>query len=250
MKSQIDISPLEWDFIETYLNLKETSEKEAFHKEKLSQIQNLEEKIEHVKKVAEEIEDSIRESKIKEFHNQLSKDEENSNVKIIATHKSNSKFIWYSIAAVMVVLIGIFWMMNNSNTPEKIFAKNFKPDIGLPLKMGTTNSNGFYEGMVDYKQGNYKSAIYQWQVLWKANPANDTLNYFLGVANLAQGDAPKSLEYLENQEHFQLGIFKEDALYYAALAKIKEGKFEEAKVLLIKIPSKRNTKLLTVLKEQ
>jgi tetratricopeptide (TPR) repeat protein len=137
-----------------------------------------------------------------------------------------------------------------SNSPfEKIFAENFKPDIGLPLKMNTENAHGFYEGMLDYKQENYKEAIEKWQVLLKTTPENDTLNYYLGVAHLALGKAAKSLEYLESQERFRQGIFKEDAAWYAALAKIKEGKPEEAGLLLQKYPSKRNSNLLNELNE-
>lgn len=250
MKSQIDISPVEWNTIETYLDQKSELDEASMLSEKLSRIPDLEEKIAHLKIVREEIEDSIRLSKIKEFHSQALGVEESTNEKIVAAYKSNSKIIWYSIAAAMVVLIGIFWMMNNTPTSEKIFASHFKPDIGLPLKMGTKNNYGFYEGMLDYKQGKYKNATDKWQVLWKNNPENDTLNYFLGVAHLAQGNATKSLEYLGNQGRFQQGIFEEDAAYYAALAKIKEEKFEEAKVLLKKNPSDRNIKLLNVLQEQ
>ncbi len=250
MKSQIEINPLEWDTIETYLDQKLAKDKETLWQEMLAQIPNIEEKIAHVKVVREEIEDSIRQSKIKKFHENITVDENDSKVKNLSTNKSNPKIIWYSIAATMAALLGIFWMMQRNPTPEKIFAENFKPDIGLPLKMGSTNNYGFYEGMLDYKQGNYKNAIDQWQVLLKENPNNDTLNYFLGVANLAQGNAEKSLEYLQNQERFQHSIFKEDALYYGALAKIKEGKFEDAKTLLKKIPSERNTNLLKELEKE
>lgn len=141
-------------------------------------------------------------------------------------------------------------MMDNSSTSEEIFAKNFKPDVGLPLKMGTVGTYGFYEGMLDYKQENYKEAIAKWQILLEENPDSDTLNYFLGVANLALGNGDESLEYLQNQERFQQGMFKEDAAFYAALAKIKDGKFEEAKVFLKNNPSTKNTSLLKELEKQ
>ncbi len=249
MKSQIEITPLEWDIIEVYLDQKKVSDKETMRKEKLDRIPHIEAKIAHVKKVREEIEDSIRQSKITEFHQHILVDEDDLNVKNQFAKKSNPKIIWYSVAAVLVVTIGILWMIQGKPTSEKIFAENFKPDIGLPLKMGVTNSLAFYEGMVDYKQENYKNAIDQWQVLWKDNPKNDTLNYFLGVANLAQGNSKKSLEYLQNQNLFQQGIFKEDAAYYTALAKIKEGQFDDAKILLKNNPSDRNKKLLAELEK-
>ncbi|AFL81154.1 hypothetical protein Aeqsu_1671 [Aequorivita sublithincola DSM 14238] len=250
MKSQIDINPLEWDIIETYLDQNEASDNATMLNEKLTQIPDVKKKIEHIKKVKEEIEDSIRQSKIKEFHSQVRVAERGTDVRKLPARNLNSKILWYSIAAVMVGLIGIFWMMQSNSTSEKIFAENFKPDIGLPLKMGATNNLEFYEGMLDYKQENYNEAIAKWEVLIKDNPENDTVNYFLGVANLALGNADKSLKFLQNETRFQQGIFKEDAAYYTALAKIKKGEFEEAKILLNKYPSDRNTKLLKLLQEE
>ncbi len=246
MNPEIFISPEEWDIIESYLDVPDTPERENSWNAKLSSIPDSAKKIEHVKKIRKQIERSIRKSKIKEFHTHISKEENTKSEGGVSEKNKNSKLLWYALAAIFVGLFGIFWMMDRTPA-EKIFAENFKPDIGLPLKMGTPNNVGFYEGMVEYKQGNYKNAIAQWKVLWKDNPKNDTLNYFLGVANLAQGNAKKSLEYLENQERFHQTIFNEDAAYYAALAKIKEGKFEEAKMFLKNNSSDRNTKLLQVL---
>lgn len=250
MKPQINITQEEWDIIENWLEQNKNLVRTVFWKEKLVRIPNLEKKIEYVNTVREEIEDSILQSKIKEFHKHISADNEPSGIKSIANRKIKSNSVWFTAAAVLVLLVGIYWMMDKSNPSEKIFAENFKPDIGLPLKMSTANANGFYEGMLEYKQGNYKEAIEKWEVLLKVNPESDTLNYFLGVANLALGNETKSLEYLENQECFRQSIFKEDAAYYTALAKIKEGKFEEAKVFLQKNPSARNTKLLNELNER
>ena len=238
MNPKLHITPEEWSLIEAYLDDQTVS------KASLLNIPQLEEKINHIQTIREELEDSIRKSKIKEFHSHVLNENVDSDVKTVAIEKSNSKTIWYSMAAVIVVLLGFFWFMERPSASERVFVENFKPDIGLPLKMGTTNSVEFYEGMVAYKQGNYKAAIDQWQFLLKDNPKNDTLNYFLGVSHLAEGNASKSLHYLENQERFNDGIFKEDAAYYAALANIKEGQVADAKLLLKKNPSSRNTNLL------
>ncbi len=238
-----NIAPEEWDLIETWMDQKDVQGETLFLNKKLVQITNILQKIGHVKKVREEIEDSIRQAKIKEFHKYTSVDLQESGIDILAHRKIHSKAIWLTIAAALAVLFGIFWMMDKSNKSEKLFAKNFKPDIGLPLKMSNTSTYGFYEGMLDYKQENYTAAIAKWQVLLQANPENDTLNYFLGVTNLAIGDVVKSMEYLQNQERFQQGIFKEDAAWYAALAKIKEGKSEEAEAFLKNSSSVRNKKL-------
>ncbi|MCZ4317446.1 hypothetical protein O4H26_00415 [Aequorivita viscosa] len=249
MNSQIEISSLEWDIIETYLDQNDFSEEALLADEKLNQIANLSEKIAHVKQVRIEIEDSIRQSKIKEFHEHISVDENDLKVKKLSTNKANKKVIWYSIAAVLVVLLGIFWMMQNSNSPEKIFATHFEADPGLRTVMGTTSDYDFYEGMVVYKRKEYKEAIDWWQKLLPEKANNDTLNYFLGVAHLAEGNAEKSLKYLEPASKFSEGIFKEDAAHYTALAKIKLGQIEEAKQMLKEYPSEKNNELLKALSE-
>ena len=249
MNSPHHITPEEWDLIETWMDQNDIPGEAPLLKGELSQIPDVLRKIEDVKKVREEIEDSIRRAKIKAFHLSLSADEEDSSTKKIANKKISSKAVWFAIAASVELLFGIFWMTDHSNNSEKIFAKNFKPDIGLPLKMSTANASGFYEGMLNYKQENYKEAIEKWEVLLTENPESDTLNYFLGVANLALGNEAKSLEYLQNQERFQQGIFKEDAAWYAALAKIKEGKFQEAREFLNNGSSVRIKKLMKELEQ-
>lgn len=244
MNSPYNITPEEWDIIETWLDQKDLPGESPLLSNKLTQTPNVLQKIAYVKKAREDIEDIIRQSKIREFHQSVSADNVDSGTKNISNKRIKLNPFWYFIAAALILFIGIFRLMNYRSNAEKIFAKNFKPDIGLPLKMSKSSEFRFFEGMLDYKQENYEGAIAIWQDLLMTKPDNDTLNYFLGVTNLVMGDATKSLEYLQNQERFQKGIFKEDAAWYAALANIKAGKFEEAKVFLKSNPSARNKKLL------
>ncbi|QAA82653.1 tetratricopeptide repeat protein [Aequorivita sp. H23M31] len=238
----------EWNAIETYLEKNEAGEVTAHLKQSLDQIPNLDEKIKYVKETREDIEDCIRMSKIKEFQTEVDVDEEVTRKPKIKRLKMSVFF--YSVAATLIVLFGIFWMLNTKTPGEKIFAENFKPDIGLPLKMSTIGNYGFYEGMLDYKQENYKEAIAKWNTILPAKPHNDTLNYFLGVANLALGNTVESLEYLRNQELYKGGMFEQEAAYYAALAEIKDGNFKKAEILLRNNPSPDNDKLLKQLENQ
>ncbi|MDX9908082.1 MAG: hypothetical protein RBS23_01365 [Mariniphaga sp.] len=269
MNAPNNITYDEWNDIETWLDQNDVSGEALLWTEKLTQISNLNRKIEYVKRVREEIEDSIRQSKIKSFHpgihagsdgtgsywnwnqesnlpGRFSSDEKGSEIKSILNVKTKSR-AWFTAAAILVILVGIYWMMGIGNPSERVFAENFKPDVGLPLRMENASAYAFYEGMLDYKLEDYEAAIEKWEVLLRPKPQNDTLNYFLGVSHLALGDAAKALEYLGNQERYRQGIFKDDAAWYAALAKIKEGNFEEARLFLQKHPSTRNTKLLNEL---
>jgi|SRR5690554_27169 len=139
--------------------------------------------------------------------------------------------IWLAIAASIVILIGVsFWAVSDTESAaQKVFAKNFQPDPGLPTTMGTTSEYEFYSGMVSYKRKEYSDAIAHWEPLYSANPKNDTLIYFLGVAYLAKGDHEQAERYLKVAKTHEESMFAEEAIYYLALTQLKENKVQEAK---------------------
>ncbi len=157
---------------------------------------------------------------------------------------------WLAIAASFLILIGVAsWaIFNSGNSPEKVFAANFKPDPGLPTTMGTSSEYEFYYGMVNYKRKEYDEAISRWEPIYGANPENDTLVYFLGVANLADGNARQAKKYLQMAKKKTESAFYEDAKYYLALSLLKENNIEEAIETLKNSSSSANISLLQQIK--
>lgn len=157
---------------------------------------------------------------------------------------------WLAIAASIVVLIGVAtWsIFNSGNSAEKVFAANFKPDPGLPTTMGTSSEYEFYYGMVNYKRKEYSEAISRWEPIYGANPENDTLVYFLGVANLANGNPRQAKKYLQKANEKKESAFYEDSKYYLALSLLKENKIEEAMETLQNSSSSANISLLQQIK--
>lgn len=151
-----------------------------------------------------------------------------------------------ALAASFLVLIGVsLWAVYTSgNSPDKVFASNFKPDPGLPTTMGTSSDYDFYYGMVNYKRKEYAEAIRRWESLYAANPENDTLVYFLGVANLANGNARQAEKYLQLANMKTNSVFYEDIKHYLALSLLKEHKIEEARSVLENSQSSSNLILL------
>ena len=157
---------------------------------------------------------------------------------------------WLALAASFLILISVStWaILSNGNSSQKVFAANFKPDPGLPTTMSTSSNYDFYYGMVNYKRKEYGEAISHWEMLYAANPENDTLIYFLGVANLANGNARQAKKYLLSAKEKPESAFYEDAQYYLALALLKENKIEEAKQTLAKSTSPASIVLLKEIK--
>ncbi len=170
------------------------------------------------------------------------------NVLHSAIKQENSKktqYSWIAVAAFLAIIIGLTsWaLFFNTNSAEKVFAKNFEPDPGLPTTMGTSSNYDFYEGMVSYKRKKYQKALVLWQSLYSKNNESDTLNYFMGVAHLANGEALKAEKYLYKASEQPKSIFYEEAQYYLALSQIKEGKILEAKQTLANSTSPKNSEL-------
>ncbi len=243
MKEKENISPEFLETIERYYNgLMSKEEKFAFE-EALQQNALLEQEVEDIKTLLFSIEKQSLKEKIDEFHADLPIQLE------IEPSISNLRFLNFrNIAAVVILFaVGSFWFFNASSN-EKIYDNYFKPDPGLPTMMATSDDYTFYDAMVNYKQGDYKTAISKWEKLEKLSPNNDTLIYFLGVAHLADKHIDKALSYLEKSSETTTSVFVEDAYYYLALVYLKKDKRDKAIEFLKKSTSEDSKKLPEQLK--
>ena len=157
---------------------------------------------------------------------------------------------WLALAASFLILISVStWaILKSGNSSQNLFAATFKPDPGLPTTMGTSSNYDFYYGMVNYKRKEYGEAISRWEVLYASNPQNDTLNYFLGVANLANGNSRQAEKYLQSVKQKTESAFYKDTQYYLALVFLKENRIKEAKRILAKSTSPASIALLKEIK--
>lgn len=236
MKAFDHIPPETWDRIEAYC-LKQMSpqQRQQFENE-LADNPQLQQQADELKLLIEGIETYALREKMNEFHQSLHPP------KPSAT-RSLRPWMYSAVAAVAAVLI-LWLLVDFSNTSEKIYARHFVPDPGLPTTMSTTENFKFFEGMVDYKQKNYQTALNKWLPLLDQKPTNDTLQYFVGVTYLALGETEKALPYIDQALQNKPSIFNQDALYYKALVLVKHGDFDAAQQLLQQSDTERNLRLL------
>lgn len=147
-----------------------------------------------------------------------------------------------AVAAALIIAVGCFWFFNQ-NSSDRLYAKYFKPDPGLPTTMSNTKNFKFYDAMVNYKRGDYKLAIKKWESLQKTKPINDTLNYFIGVAYLANSNENKAINLLESVIATKESSFINEAYYYLGLAHLKAKHIELAKENF-KLSSVKNSQIL------
>jgi len=138
-----------------------------------------------------------------------------------------------SIAAgfLLIAAIGIGVTQQwRAQQPDQIASVFFEPAVGLPTTLGVTDNSSFLEGMIDYKLGDYSSAIVRWEKLMEESASSDTLSFYLGVAKLAL-DQPE--EALEDFERLQPSSpMWSSGQWYTALAHIQRSEVNKAKPIL------------------
>src|SRR5690606_26496788 len=224
------------ELIDSYLLGRLDTDDLAEFKERMSIYPDFRVAIEKLKAVMRGTEEQGLKNSLEDFHSEI----------VIEPEKKWLTPGWLALAASVLILIGVStWaILISGSSSDKVFAENFKPDPGLPTTMGTASDYEFYYGMVSYKRKEYGDAILRWEPLYAANPENDTVVYFLGVANLANSNPRQATKYLEMAQTKTESVFYEDIQYYLALSLLKENRIEEAIETLENSDSQKNKALL------
>ena len=227
MKDNSNISEELLETIERYLNGTLSSHELKDFERLLDIDEDFKAQVEGVKTMLLGIEAQSLKEQLDDFHKEIPITEVQKKLK-----SQKVRFLNYSkiaAAAAIIIAIGSIWFFSSAPN-QKLYAKHFKPDPGLPTTMSSTNNFDFYDAMVNYKHGDYDLAIEKWRLLNENQPDNDTLNYFIGAAYLANKNEAEAIPFLErataSEDDF---VFLNDAYYYLGLAYLKKGNIELAK---------------------
>lgn len=157
-------------------------------------------------------------------------------------------FRWlYAAAAILAVSLMAWWFQSRSpSTPQQLYAEYFHPDPGLPVVMSSTSEYAFYDGMVSYKEGDYKKAITNWEQLAMKQGYTDTLRYYLGAALINNNESAKAAVMFSALAEDNHSIWKEKAIWFLALIDIKTENVREAEKWLKQLPSDDKAKRLLI----
>jgi len=219
------ISTQEFESIEQYLHDKSDTEQRNAFKERMQTDSSLAYKLSEVKLLLAGIETASLKERLKSYHENLKKNQpEKGGSKIISIQRK----LMVAASIALLATISIWLFTTSKNKYEKIYATYYKPDPGLMSAMGTGDNYVFNKAMLDYKTGNYKKAIDEWDKLKIELPQNDTLNYFLGAAQLADGNNAAAITLLKLMTTDTAKPFYKEACWYTGLALLKQGEVTEA----------------------
>lgn len=205
-------------------------------------------KAEEVRNLIIGIEEASLESKLHAFHAAVEKTDPVTAVRTIPLYRR-----WWAAAAVLLLAITATWVLwPKAGKDERLYLSYFTPDIGLPVAMGSSDSASylFYDGMVSYKEEKYETAFQKWQGLANAGSSSDTLQYYMAMALLNQGQHSEAEKILSPLAENSDNAFNGNASWYLALIHLKNGDRINAIRLLKKIPGREEArKLLTELEQ-
>ncbi len=222
-----NILPEELDLIDRFLANELTSEEaEAFEK-KLAEDTRWQSLVKEISLITIGIQEASLQEKLSAFHTPAS------TAKLVTLKQAGWKK--WAVAASVITLVALGgWFLLNRPENEKLFANYYKPDPGLPVVMGENNKTNYtlYDGMIDYKEGNYHKAIEKWKSIGDQQAYTDTLNYYIGMANIAAGKMEPAIQYLNEVHKTENSVYTQKASWYLALTYLKLGKIDLARGLL------------------
>nr|WP_321232833.1 tetratricopeptide repeat protein [uncultured Psychroserpens sp.] len=238
MKDNSNISQELLETIERYYNDTMSKQERSDFELKLDENPEFKTQVEDIKTLIFGIENQSLKEQLDVFHED-----------ILEPHFESSSasgfFTLRKLAAAVVILLAVtsFWWFSTPQN-EKLYSEYFTPDPGLPTVMSSNSNFEFYDAMVNYKQGDYKDAIKKWESI---HHKGDTLNYFLGVAYLADKNEKKAIRFLKKATQNSEFALSSEAYYYLGLAQLKKGNVEDAKTSLKRSNTDNSKALLSQL---
>lgn len=140
---------------------------------------------------------------------------------VVGAQKS-SKNNWWAIAAGIAIIIAAgIYLFQEGSQQDQLFATYSTTDPGLPVPMSSVDHYVFYDAMVDYKAEKYEVAIKKWKGLVRAEPKNDTLNYYVGSAYYNLESYNEAVKYFDKIDPESESDLRFKSQWYKILSWIK-----------------------------
>ena len=245
MNTNYTISTAEFESIEQYLLGKAGTEQRIAFEERKQTDSIWADKVNEVKLLLAGIETASLKERLNYYHENVKKNQPGrKGGKIIPLRRK----LLVAASVALLATVSTWLFTTGKNKYEKVYAAYYKPDPGLMSAMGTGDNYKFNRAMLHYKTGNYKNAIDEWGKLKIELPQNDTLNYFLGAAQQANGNNAAAIILLKSMTTDTAKPFYKEACWYTGLALLKQGEVKEAIPYIEKSARPESSELISKIK--
>ncbi len=147
---------------------------------------------------------------------------------------------FFRIAAVLAVLITAWWLLQRPTSPDDLYAKFYQPyTLDIPVSSRSTLlavplPASLVNALQQYDSGHYEKALAGLEEVLSADPDNEPANFYAGMACLQIGRFDEAYAFLLKVIATN-GNYASQARWYLALIKLKQNDIEGAKELLQQI---------------
>jgi FimV-like protein len=144
---------------------------------------------------------------------------------------------FYQIAAaVILLLIPLYLVLDYNRRPNKLFAAYFSPHQAVMVESGDPMA----QAMQEYQRQNYAQALPILEKMLSERANHDTTLFYQGNSSLALGKADEAISSFEKLTTDQANPFYHEAQWYLALAYLKDKQPEKARNLLNSLSADAN----------
>ncbi|MDD5149661.1 MAG: tetratricopeptide repeat protein [Flavobacterium sp.] len=136
----------------------------------------------------------------------------------------------FTIAASIVILFGLFFLLQNKNPS---FEDYNNPENAYFTERGDVNEN-LKLAQEAFNAKNYKAAISNFELVLNSTKSPE-IQYFYAVSLLEDNQFPKAETNLAELKS-GTSIYKNKATWYLALSKLKQKEYKSCKEILLTIP--------------
>jgi tetratricopeptide (TPR) repeat protein len=217
----------DFELIESYLNGSLGAEEQEEIRLRLLSDADFAAQVDEIRQLILGVERAALASKLDSFHVGMSDQRKPDNVRRI-----NSYQIWGVAASLsLLVCVAIWWLVGRTSPGEALYHSYYQVDPGLVTSMSSDSDYDFDRAMVDFKSGEYLKAKEAFGSLLSKNSENDTLTYFLAMAELnMNGEAAEKLLLTVSQD--TTSGFSKDSFWYLGLLALKRDDYDLAKKYL------------------
>lgn len=220
--------------MEKYIQGRMTADQKEQFEGEMAQNQELQDELVIHRKLI----NSIETESVRQLLEQIHDENFNQETPVVSLQSRSRRLSLAIAASVAIIAVAVWWVFNwQTSQPKALYAAYFEPAQGLPTTLGYADQQQFAEGMISYKLGDYSEAIAYWQPLVNSDPANDTLNYYLGIAALADEAPGQAINYLEKVEQ----AYFISARWYLALAFLQQEEPQAAVPILKNLAAQETT---------
>jgi len=196
--------------VERYINGQMVGEEKAQFEKELNTDKELAEAVREQREIQMAVELGALKENLEEIHRE------------VAPSQKSSKTNWWAIAAgIAIILTAGVYLFQQDNSQDELFATYSTTDPGLPVPMSSVDHYIFYDAMVDYKAEKYQVAIKKWKGLVRAEPTNDTLNYYVASAYFNLENYNEAVSYFNKVNQNSDSPLQYKSQWYTVLAWIQ-----------------------------